>query len=81
MDAKGKTSTYYTYDGYYAEEDRRKIRDYRRKVERRTFTSAFLSGLFAYYVTHRQYRHRAAAQWAASASGTTQFPKRAYFRD
>jgi peptidoglycan hydrolase-like protein with peptidoglycan-binding domain len=50
LNNEGTTSTYYTYDGYYDESDRSRVRAFRKKVEKGTFTSAVIIALLSFCV-------------------------------
>jgi hypothetical protein len=71
IDSQGRGTTFYTYDGYYSKEDRGRIREYRREVRRRTYTAAFLVGLFTYYVQIMRCRGRGGLTWVTSAAAHT----------
>jgi hypothetical protein len=49
-DSTGKTSTYYTYDGYLEEADRNNIRNQRKSLESLKVTGAAILGWTAFIV-------------------------------
>ncbi len=68
VDDHGRTTTYYTYTGYYSQQDRQKIKDFQRKVKQTSFTAAFLTGMAAYYVFTHPSRPRERPTWPTSAA-------------
>jgi hypothetical protein len=72
IDTQGKATTFYTYDGYYSPEDRAKISQYRKEVNKRTYTGAFIVGLAAYYVHLMLCRPPARPTWLISLAAPTE---------
>lgn len=68
VDDHGKTTTYYTYTGYYSPQDRQKIKDFQRNVQQRSFTAAFLTAMLAYYVSTHPSRPPERPTWPTSAA-------------
>jgi ABC-type lipopolysaccharide export system ATPase subunit len=73
-DNAGKTTTFYTYDGYLEENERRTIRQERRNFEQLKVTGAALFGAIGYFVPLSALRPPADSRFPSSASADTQSP-------
>ena len=65
-DNAGKTTTFYTYDGYLEENERRTIRQERRSFEQLKVTGAALFGFVGYFVPRPSLRQPVGSRFPSS---------------
>jgi len=80
-DNSGKTTTFYTYDGYLEDNERRIIRQERRNFEQLKVTGAAIFGFVSYFVPPSIFRLPADSRSPSSASEDAQFQSEAFSRE
>ena len=78
-DNAGKTTSFYTYDGYLEEDQRKSIRRERKNFEKLKVTGAVIFGFVGYLVHLSTLRPLVVSLFPSSVSRASQSPSEVYF--